>query len=396
MPKIFFMCTHANQGSGYGRVANKITNYLASLPTVKVVFYAFQNYPTTVNDRFIDPRIKFIDAVKEDPVSPKGFGDKAIIKHFQIENPDILFIYNDISVCTSILMLLEPYNTSKTYIYLDLVYPWEDIKRFNYIKEKTDVCILFSNYWKEHMLELGWQAKKLKVLMHGIDSKRFTKIPNYIAKEQLGFDKKDFLVLNMNRNSYRKQWDVTLKAFLEFLYHNNFNKHIKLFIGCKLNCETGYDILKLIKTICLKNKYNTANILNNHVFINPKPSFANDDYINLIYNACDVGLNTCCGEGFGLTNLEHRSLGKQQIVSGIPAIKSALQLCKNGIIYIEPKVWSTISNFESHGGEIAHFDPNDFAKALEQVYHDINTYTYKNDIGKCYNWNQFLPKLRKM
>ena len=64
--KVLFVSTHANQGTGYGRVANKITNFLAD--HVDVVFLAFQNYPNQgIEDRFIDPRIRFIDAFKEDP-----------------------------------------------------------------------------------------------------------------------------------------------------------------------------------------------------------------------------------------------------------------------------------------------------------------------------------------
>ena len=77
--KVFFMCTHCNQATGYARVANKLTNYLADLPGVEVVYYAFQNYPNQhIEDRFIDPRIKFFDALELDPVSPKGFGDLGI------------------------------------------------------------------------------------------------------------------------------------------------------------------------------------------------------------------------------------------------------------------------------------------------------------------------------
>ena len=74
--KVFFMSTHANQGTGYGRVANKMTNYMANMSNVEVVFYGFQNYPgQAVSDRFIDPRIKFYDAIELDPEAPKGFGD---------------------------------------------------------------------------------------------------------------------------------------------------------------------------------------------------------------------------------------------------------------------------------------------------------------------------------
>ena len=123
--KIFFMCTHSNQGTGYGRVANKITNYLADLPGVEVVYYAFQNFKgQEIKDRFIDPRIKFYDAIEIDPVSPKGFGDKGIVTAIIKEKPDVLFLYNDMMVTKSLMELIpEQFMPPVKYVYLDIVYP---------------------------------------------------------------------------------------------------------------------------------------------------------------------------------------------------------------------------------------------------------------------------------
>jgi glycosyltransferase involved in cell wall biosynthesis len=39
-----------------------------------------------------------------------------------------------------------------------------------------------------------------------------------------------------------------------------------------------------------------------------------DAQLNLIYNACDVGLNTAAAEGFGLVSLEHAAAGAAQVV----------------------------------------------------------------------------------
>jgi len=38
------------------------------------------------------------------------------------------------------------------------------------------------------------------------------------------------------------------------------------------------------------------------------------DTLNTIYNACDVGVNTCKGEGWGLVNFEHAACGVPQVV----------------------------------------------------------------------------------
>ena len=366
MKKIFFACTHANQGTGYGRVANKITNFLVDY--YDIVFLAFQNYPgQAIEDRFIDPRIRFIDALKEDPDSPKGFGDKCIKGNFDREKPDILFLYNDLPVCEAIIKLIDPPATCKVVLYLDIVYPWEDIYRFEYLKSKTDLCFTFLDCWRNHMIEdLGWDSKKVKVLKHGVDMERFVIRDSSEAKVQLGFKSNDFLVLNLNRNSYRKQWCVTIKAFIQFLAMNNLDPRIKLVCGCILKTDDGYDITQLIDIECMKLKIDPNTIKDNHIFTTFKPLHAPEDYINRLYNACDVGLNTCCGEGFGLTTAEHACFGKPQIVGGVPALIETLGLFAH---VINPTTITTMSRFENHGGEIAHFDPRDFARALNEVYH---------------------------
>lgn len=363
--KIFFMCTHANQGTGYARSANKFTNDLAAQGH-DVVYFAFQNYQNqAIVDRFIDPRIRFIDAVVEDPDSPKGFGDNAIVPSFEKEKPDVLFLYNDLPVSYAILNLIPPGNY-KIFLYIDLVYPWEDVAQLDYLRSRVDQCFVFLNCWKVHLVkDLGWSEDKVHVFKLGVDP-----IPEIKgAKEKLGFENDDFVILNLNRNSYRKQWSTTISAFLEFLKMNEFAHDIKLMCGCLMVTEDGYDIRNLIATECRRMKIEPEMILTNHIFMNPNPLVSPDSYIHLLYNGCDVGLNTCCGEGFGLTNAEHSTLGKMQIVSAVPALKEILP----GALLVEPKCWTHMSRFEKHGGMIALFDHMDFAAAMNIAYQNRKT-----------------------
>lgn len=393
--KIFFMCTHCNQGTGYGRVANKITNYLAAIPKVKVVYYAFQNYPgQDIKDRFIDPRIKFYDAIVEDPESPKGFGDKGIVPAIRREKPDAIFIYNDIAVATSVLKLIpSSIMPPKKYLYLDLVYPWERIDYFEDIKSfDIDKIFTFTNYWRDHMInDMGFEKDRIQTMYHGLDFERFVDVPQEKAKIKLGYKPDDFLVINMNRNSYRKQWATTIRAFMDFLVENNMNPKIKLFCGCLMDQKDGYDIPKLVITECRRRKIDEEIVLNNHIFKNPKPLHLTDEEVNDIYNAGDVGLNTCCGEGFGLTTLEHSYFNRPQIVSGVPSLKETLD--ENSYI-IEPKMWSTVTNSESHSGDIAYFDHRDFTEKLHECFKERQKVCNSRDrIVKMFNWGDVLKEL---
>lgn len=157
--------------------------------------------------------------------------------------------------------------------------------------------------------------------------------------------------------------------------------------------DDGYDLLELIKVECMKLDLHYETVVTKHIFLNPKPLHASDEYINLLYNAGDVGMNTCCGEGFGLTTLEHGLLGKPQIVSGIPALRETM---KDFASFVPPRLWTTVSKYESHGGEIAMFDSDDFATELDNMYtlwKAGKTLNINNLDPERFNWEKVLKNL---
>lgn len=384
--KIFFMTTHANQGTGYARVANKMTNYLANLPGVEVVYYAFQNYPgQAITDRFIDPRIKFYDALEIDPESPKGFGDKGILPAIEKEKPDVLFLYNDLPVSSAILkMIPDELMPPKKYIYLDIVYPWENLEMYQILRDKNvDKIFTFLDCWKKHMVEdLKFPKEQIDVLYHGVDTEQFKILDSAACKKKMGFNEDDFVVVNMNRNSYRKLWSVCLEAFITFLQMNDMNEKIKLYCGCLMNAEDSFNIPNLIEKICLQRGLDVKKTMEKHIFRTNAPTMMPEETINDIYNMGDVGMNTCCGEGFGLTNLEHLFFNKPQIVAGVPALRETIG---DHSIVIEPCYTTAMFNFETHGGDIQFSDPNMFAQALDYVFKN----NIKNDSGNKFVKEKF-------
>lgn len=386
--KVFFMCTHPNQGTGYARGANKITNYLADLPGVEVVYYAFQNYKgQEIRDRFIDPRIKFYDAIELDPVSPRGFGDRGIVPTIIEEKPDVLFLYNDIMVTDALMRLIpQEHIPPQKVLYTDIVYPYQDIEIYNRLKSYNfDRIWTYLNCWKEHLIDdIGFDSIIVETLPHGSDFDSFFDIPQEDAKKHIGFKPDDFVVLNMNRNSMRKEWSFTISAFLQLLKRQNMNPKIKLYCGCLPVCKDGIDIRKVAANECVRLGLDPSKVLNEHIFLNPKPLHLSESDLNTIYNAADVGLNTGRGEGFGLTTMEHLYFNRPQIVSGVPALKETIG--KHARV-IEPKITKYVGEEESHGGIIYLCDPIDFADALEHYY--INRDDRPNareDIKERYSW----------
>ena len=392
------MCTHCNQGTGYARVANKITNYLADIAGVEVIYYGFQNYPgQDIKDRFIDPRIRFYDAIVEDPDAPKGFGDKGIVPAIRREKPDALFIYNDMSVINAIINLIpESIMPPKKYIYVDIVYPWESLHSVEGIRNTNfDMIFTFADFWTKHLVDdLNFEKEKVVTMHHGIDFERLkAAAPKKESKAQLGFAEDDFLVINMNRNSPRKQWATTIRAFMDFLKNNNMDKHIKLFCGCMMVTKDGYDIRKLIRTESRILGLDADEVLS-HFFFNAKPLHLTDAEVSGIYSAGDVGMNTACGEGFGLTTLEHSYFNAPQIVTGLPILKEVLG--KNSY-FIEPKIATISPNHEHEQSGLVYFcDHKDFSTKLQECYDNRmvqRTAESRERIEQMFDWNKVLVTL---
>lgn len=393
--KIFFMCTHCNQGTGYARVANKIVNHLASIPSVEVVYYAFQNYKgMEIKDRFIDPRIRFLDALELDPSAVGGFGDRGIVPSIIKEKPDILFHYNDMNVVRAIMHLIPPeHMPPKKYLYLDIMYPWQNIDTFELLKEYNfDHIWTFLDCWRDHMVnDLKFDPLKVSTMVHGIDFDRFVDIPKEEAKVSCGFKPDDFLVVNMNRNSRRKVWETTIKAFLELLERENMNPHIKLFCGGLPFHEDGVDIGMTVRSECLRRGMDVNKVCFHHVFINPKPLHLTDAEVNEMYNAGDVGISTTRGEGFGLTPVEHMYFNRPQVVTGIPALKETMGPYAH---FVEPKLWIRIGQDEPYDGDAAYCDYKDFADHLQHCFKNPDEYPNAREyLREKYSWEHMFKAL---
>jgi glycosyltransferase involved in cell wall biosynthesis len=386
--KILFFGVHPLHSSGYSRVANKITNHLASIPGIEVVFFAFQDYKgQRITDRFVDPRIKFYDAMEIDPKSPLGFGDNAILPCVVEEKPDAIFIYNDMNVVRDLMRLIPlEHIPPKKYLYLDIVYPWQNIDTFEILKEYDfDRIWTFLDCWRDHMVnDLKFDPLKVTTMIHGIDFDCFVDIPKEDAKVSRGFKPDDFLVVNMNRNSARKMWQTTIKAFLELLERENMNPRIKLFCGCVSFHKDGFDIGMVLRSECLRRGMDVDKVCFHHVFVNSKALYLTDTEVNEMYNAGDVGISTTRGEGFGLTPVEHMCLNRPQIVTGIPSLKETMGPYAH---FVEPKLWLSVGESEPHDGEAAVCDYREFADHLQYCFKNPDEFPDAREyLKERYSW----------
>lgn len=397
--RILFVASYPNQPIGYSKVANKITNFLAE-KGADIHYLGFSNFPESAITRYIHPNIKFIDAIAEEKKLETNelYGVNIIDREMRRIKPDILFIYNDIIVVCRLMNALLTYreefkDTYKTYIYIDLVYDFERPTFIEHMDRNCDRIFVFSEHWKRNLEDSGVSPEKIEILYHGVDVLPY--IDRTKARQQIGLSVDDFIVLNTNRNSYRKAWDITIGAFLIFLKKNEMDSRIKLYINCALKAASGYDILSVIKTECLRLKIDYSIVIKRHILHPSVPAKLEDSEMHLLYNACDVGINTCLGEGFGLCNVEHATLGVPQVVSKVGGLSD---IFADRCLCIEPAARLLASNLlDEHNGYLYVCSPEDFAEALDIYYkcperRVTDGLAAKNYILEKYNWNAILER----
>lgn len=381
LKKIAIIGSHPNLSTGYAKIGAQIANELSNY--LDVIYLGYQNtYPDNIN-RNVKEDIKVYDLYEIDRESPLSYGDKAIMPILQQEEPDYIIIYSDHGACSAILRIIESFNCYKM-CYLDLVYEYQHTENIEFIKNNCDKVIAFSDSWKSHLMDF-YKIDNITTLYHGI-----IKDDELLSKEELGFDKDDFIVLSLNRNDKRKNIDIVIAAFLEFLKQNldNIDRKIYLFINCLL--DSSLDIRKFIILQCKILKIN-PDIATDRIRISNKCGRETDKFIHSLYKNSDVGISVTSGEGFGLTVIEHLNYGKPVIC---PKIKIFEELIGEHYPYFIKPLCSSYS-YDILGGVIYHYDKNDVVEKLNQIYNmdsNILSLNFTKKMEERFKWETIIKK----
>jgi glycosyltransferase involved in cell wall biosynthesis len=403
--KVLFCGTHPNLDSGY---ANVVYNLFLNVQKIGVtscqfVLFAFDAQATTL-DRARDLGMKIVSPFRE---TGEPFGESLLAKTVERERPNAVVIYNDLLVVNRLLDSLDQstHRPERVVIYLDLVYEYQNKRMIQQILDRSNLVMLFTDHWTRHLREMFPSCLvPMETLDHGLRQELLTTLGTEEiarAKRDLGIPSDGLVILNLNRNSLRKRWDLTVKSFIGFLekeFGRSGEKAKKqpayLYVGCTLqkdNPAVTYNLLDIIETECHYRKLKTEEIM--PFFIFKGSHHMSDREINMLYNCCDIGLNTCAGEGFGLCNFEHGYLGKPQIVSHVGGLSS----CVKGAYFIKPVSYQY--SIEGVGGMAYDFDHRDIVDALQFYYRHpemrtidgqrIRNYIESND---KYSWKRIAQK----
>lgn len=387
--RILWAGTHILQSNGYSRVMYYIAKYLGNYDDIELTIYGFQNFNTCEFQKFIrnevNPSVVVHDAYAHENPKRNGFGEKEIGGYLKKHPQDIIIIFNDAIVTTAITANIltdcgDARDKFKLISYMDQVYTYQKKDYIDVLNTYFDSIIAFTPYWRDIAYKLGIKPDmKIHVFPHGFDHNLYYPIEQNIARIYYNYNFEDFIVLNLNRNQPRKRWDTTIIAWAEFVerhYQINVlnnktlqsNKYtsrpIKLVIGTDINGH--WDIIDIF-THQIKFRDVPLDYALNTIIALKNPQLLSDRDINILYNACDVGLNTADGEGFGLCGFEGLAIGKAQISSYVGGMREFLN--DNISLLIKPKVNIYLDNKSNGIGGIAEIcDSHDVAEAFWKYF----------------------------
>ena len=356
-------------GTGLTRVMHSIMRRLADRHEIHYLGIGYSG--ETVRDRGLTIY----------PTNPEGgdvfaaFQAKRLIEEIE---PALVFILHDIWIFEYYLRILGPFRDRlKIVAYIPLdgnIINEEDAAPL----EQADRVAVYT-HWARGQFEGAFERLRAKrgagafpavdVIPHGVDLESFHPLPELLeasldsagrvqAKRRVFGDlpslEDSFIVLNASRPDKRKRVDLTVEGFAKFAAEKPAN--VRLCLHHAIMGEPEQEMIdSLIKRFGLEER----------LHLNPiAGGIVSDHELNLIYNACDVGINTTMGEGWGMVNLEHGATGAAQIV---PAHSACAELWSGRAELITP-ARSYIPEFSVL--EMGEVSPAGVAEALDNLYRD--------------------------
>ncbi|MFP4120291.1 glycosyltransferase family 4 protein [Coleofasciculus sp.] len=314
--------------------------------------------------------------------------------------PDIVFILNDLwKVYDPLAVLDESETNAKIVVCCPVDGAIVDTNLVNFLS-RVDRLVVFTKLSKATVCEainasFGEEAlhlvDKVAVIANGVDRTQFYPIAgelpcqesrhNRISARQKLFPNQpelqdSFIVLNANMNQPRKRLDVTLEGFAQFA--RDKEPSVRLLLHSKWH-EPECDLMELAQQFGIKDRLLKVTDPTQY------PSVS-DETLNLIYNACEVGLNTSMGEGWGLVSFEHAATGAAQV---LPRHRCGQELWDGCAELIE--LAQTIARSEFFL-EIQLIKADDVAQALERLYQSpehlaaVSKACYENATRVEYSW----------
>lgn len=378
-PKRFLLVsTHAQQTTGYSKVSYNLIQELAKNPNIMLFHFGFQRFfEIGENYRLYPPNVDVFDPAKEERENsntiPKenGFGYSQLPGYIRRVRPDVVLIYNDAGVICDFLGKLESMLTSeeRTYkliIYLDQVYTIQRPDFLARMDKQADCFFAFTNYWRDILKSQGI-TKPIYILRHGFDTDTYKPLNRVAMRKKHNIPENLFLMLNLNRNTPRKRYDIVVTALAELVARYP-TKPIALLCVCDAGEQGGYPIHEIYTRELIKRKVVVEHHFHKLMITKTALNYT-DDLVNEMYAMSDIGVTAAEGEGFGLCQFEAMGCGIPQVVPDVGGFKDFCT--KSNSQCVKPSHHSYLPySYSIIGGEIETVSAADLCLGIEEYLLD--------------------------
>jgi glycosyltransferase involved in cell wall biosynthesis len=376
-PKRFLLVsTHAQQTTGYSKVSHNLVSEFAKLPDIQIFHFGFQRFHEIGETyRPYPANVDVYDPVKHEQENsvPKesGFGYSQLPDYVRKVKPDVILIYNDAAVICEFLNKLRDKlqpseRTYKMILYLDQVYTLQRPDLLKRMEEDATVFFAFTNYWRDILKKQGI-TKPIHILRHGFDASTYVPLDRATLRKKHNIPENVFLMLNLNRNTPRKRYDLVVTALAELVARYP-TKPIALLCVCDAGENGGFPIHEIYTRELIKRGVSVDQHFNKLLITKSALSYT-DDIINEMYNMSDIGVTATEGEGFGLCHFEAMGVGVPQVVPDIGGFKDFCN-SDNAVLVKPTQEYYLPYAFSILGGQIELVNPSDLCLGIEEYLLD--------------------------
>lgn len=328
-------------------------------------------------------------------ISGRIFGEDRLVELLNNKKFDILYILNDVWIIDIYLRIIKEKVNKNRLPKIVVYFPVDSSYHSASWYQNFDIvtkAVTYTKFGKNEVTRDDCAPDlNLDLIPHGVNQSVFYN--KYVNKKRDAkidlFRREDsgdyFIFLNANRNQPRKRLDITMEAFKLF---SDGKEDVKLYMHSGIR-DAHIDLVRLSRRLGIEEKL---------ILTSTKMGVqtVSESVLNSIYNACDVGVNSSMGEGWGLCSIEHAITGAPQIIPNHSALTEIFAGCGE---FVEPKLKYTFDNSMTVGMLV---DPIDLAKSMEKLYSDAG---YRNALSELaikkfsqeeYSWEHIAKKWDKV
>ena len=362
--------------TGFARVTENVLSRLKSKYEIHVLGCNWHGDQTPLQeDYFLYPA--------SNRFQQAPFGEDRIREIVDRIKPDIVFTINDAWIINEQWRRIADLRETIGFKFVGY-YPMDSYEWYGALLDTLndwDAAVCYTEFGAQETINAGSKVP-ITVIPHGLTANQFRPEDKKKAREQLGLNPDDFIVFNGNRNQFRKRIDITISAFAKFAINRPDTK-LYLHMGLK---DQGWDVMPLFAREMKRQGLDPNNRI---IMTTPEsnPPSVPVELLNTIYNAADVGVNTCKGEGWGLVNFEHAACRVAQVV---PDHTSCKEIFEGAGLLIKSLHADVDTNF---GRIMPCPDDNHLAELLGKLYDDralldkVAQDCYDRVTDTCFNWD---------